>query len=64
MRALLVVASFFAVATTTVTDAKDAGGKLDLRTAQVARDGTLLRLTIKAYGRWSSKLLHRAARAG
>ena len=63
MRALLVVASFFAVATTTVTDAKDVGGKLDLRTARAARDGTLLRLTVKVYGRWSSKLLRRGGKS-
>lgn len=44
-------------ATTTVHDPRDAGGKLDLRSATALRRGALLILTISTYGEWSSTLL-------
>ena len=42
---------------TIATDPKDARGKLDLKTVAAVRHDTLLRLKIRMYGAWSSKLL-------
>ncbi|MDQ2910440.1 MAG: hypothetical protein M3R39_05425, partial [Actinomycetota bacterium] len=57
MRALAVAALLLVPATTIATDPQDVGGKLDLRSVKVVRDGALLRLTISTYGPWASKLL-------
>jgi hypothetical protein len=57
MRTLMVVAALLLPLTVTATDPKDTGGKLDLRSAQATRKGTLLRLTVTTYGPWASKLL-------
>ncbi len=57
VRALAVAALLLVPATTIATDPQDVGGKLDLRSVKVVRDGALLRLTISTYGPWASKLL-------
>jgi hypothetical protein len=54
---LAVAALLLLPATTIATDPQDVGGKLDLRSVTVVRDGSLLRLTISTYGPWASKLL-------
>ena len=55
---MLAVAALLFLPVTVVTDARDVGGKLDLRSVKAARDGSLLRVTISTYGPWASKLLH------
>ena len=57
MRVLAVAAVFLVPALTVVTDPKDAGGKLDLRSAKAVRNDPLLQLTISMYGPWVSRLL-------
>ena len=55
---MLAVAAVFLLPTATIaTDPRDVGGKLDLRSVKVAREGSLLRVTISTYGPWASKLL-------
>jgi hypothetical protein len=57
VRVLAVAALFFLPAATIATDPRDVGGKLDLRSVKVAREGSLLRVTISTYGPWASRLL-------
>jgi hypothetical protein len=61
VRALAAAALLLLAPTATIaTDPPDVGGKLDVRSLKAARDGALLRLTIKTYGPWASKLLQTA----
>jgi len=57
VRAITVIVSGLLAATTIVSDPRDAGGKLDLKGAKIARDGSLVRVTLSTYGRWASRLL-------
>jgi hypothetical protein len=57
VRAITVLLTGLLAATTIVGDPRDAGGKLDLKSARIAPNGSLARVTLSTYGRWASRLL-------
>ena len=57
MRIIALIAVLLTVGTTIATDRNDVAGKLDLKSMTAVRDGTVIRLTIGTWDRWSPKLL-------
>lgn len=57
MRRLALLAVPLVLATTTASDPRDTGGKLDFKSAKAVRDRELLRFSVTTYEGWASKIL-------
>lgn len=57
MRWPAVLALPLVLVTTIATDPRDAGGKLDFKSAKAVREGSLIHFSIATYDGWASKIL-------